>query len=103
MKIGAKILDTIDDVIGHRDKVLLVLSEASISSEWVENEVTKAFEEERRRGRGTIVLFPIRLDDEYSQPMKPGPSSCARATSAISGAGRSTTRIRKRWIGCYAT
>jgi hypothetical protein len=51
MKIGAKILDAIDDAIRARDKVLLVLSAASIASEWVEDEVTKAFAEERERGR----------------------------------------------------
>jgi TIR domain len=44
-----------------RDKVLLVLSERSIASDWVEDEVTKAYAEERRRGM--TVLFPIRLDD----------------------------------------
>ena len=36
MKIGAKILDTIDEAIRLRDKVLLVLSAPSIASEWVE-------------------------------------------------------------------
>lgn len=61
MRIGAKIRDTIDEAIRLRDKVLLVLSEASIASEWVEDEVDKAFEEERAR-RG-VVLFPLRLDD----------------------------------------
>jgi hypothetical protein len=61
MKIGAKILDTLNEAIRLRDKVLLVLSEASIGSEWVEDEVTKAFAEERQRS-GT-VLFPIRVDD----------------------------------------
>jgi hypothetical protein len=61
MKIGAKILDTLDEAIRLRDKVLLVLSEASIVSDWVEDEVTKAFDEERQRG--TVVLFPVRLDD----------------------------------------
>jgi hypothetical protein len=61
MKIGAKILDTIDQAIRSRDKLLLVLSEASIASAWVEDEVTKAFAEERRRG--ITVLFPIRIDD----------------------------------------
>ena len=61
MKIGAKILDALDEAIRLRDKVLLVLSGASIISEWVEDEVTKAFAEERQRG-GT-VLFPVRLDD----------------------------------------
>jgi hypothetical protein len=61
MRIGAKILDTLDEAIRLRDKVLLVLSKASIASEWVEDEVTKAFEEERERSG--VVLFPVRLDD----------------------------------------
>jgi TIR domain/Pentapeptide repeats (8 copies) len=61
MRIGDKIRDTIDDAIRLRDKVLLVLSEASIASDWVEDEVDKAFEEERQRGG--LVLFPIRLDE----------------------------------------
>jgi hypothetical protein len=61
MKIGAKILDTLDEAIRLRDKVLLVLSEASCASEWVEDEVTKAFAEER--ARGDLILFPVRIDD----------------------------------------
>jgi len=61
MPIGGKILDEIDAAIRLRDKVLLILSEHSIKSDWVEDEVTKAFEEERKRGQ--IVLFPLRLDD----------------------------------------
>jgi TIR domain len=61
MKIGAKILDTIDEAIRLRDKVLLIFSEHSIKSDWVEDEVKKAFAEERQRKQ--VVLFPIRLDD----------------------------------------
>jgi uncharacterized protein YjbI with pentapeptide repeats len=61
MPIGGKILDEIDSAIRLRDKLLLILSEHSIKSDWVEDEVTKAFEEERKRGQ--TVLFPIRLDD----------------------------------------
>jgi uncharacterized protein YjbI with pentapeptide repeats len=61
MPIGGKILDTIDEAIRLRDKVLLILSEHSIKSDWVEDEVTKGFAEERRRGH--TVLFPVRLDD----------------------------------------
>jgi hypothetical protein len=61
MKIGAKILDTLDQAIRLRDKVLLVLSEASIASDWVEDEVTKGFAEEQQRGM--TVLFPVRIDD----------------------------------------
>lgn len=61
LPIGAKILDALDEAIRLRDKLLLVLSEHAIASDWVEDEVTAAFEEERTR-KGT-VLFPIRLDD----------------------------------------
>ena len=61
LPIGAKILDGIDEAIRLRDKVLLILSEHSIKSDWVEDEVTTAFEEERKRGQP--MLFPIRLDD----------------------------------------
>ena len=62
LAIGAKILDGLDEAIRLRDKVLLILSEHSIKSDWVEDEVTTAFEEERKRG-GQPMLFPIRLDD----------------------------------------
>jgi len=61
MKIGDRIRSSIDRAIRIRDKLLLVLSENSINSSWVEKEVETAFEEEKRRGRP--VLFPIRLDD----------------------------------------
>jgi uncharacterized protein YjbI with pentapeptide repeats len=61
MPIGGKILDEIDAAIRLRDKLLLIVSEHSIESDWVEDEVTKAFEEERKRKQ--IVLFPIRLDN----------------------------------------
>jgi uncharacterized protein YjbI with pentapeptide repeats len=61
MAIGAKIIDAIDEAIRLRDKVLLILSEHSVASDWVEEEVTRALDEER--SRKTIVLFPIRVDD----------------------------------------
>jgi TIR domain len=58
---GAKTWDAIDEAIRLRDKLLVILSEASIGSDWVEDEVTKAYAEER--DRKTIVLFPVRIDD----------------------------------------
>ena len=63
LPIGGKILDEIDVAIRLRDKVVLVLSEHSIESDWVEDEVKTAFEEERKRKQ--IVLFPLQL---LSQP-----------------------------------
>jgi uncharacterized protein YjbI with pentapeptide repeats len=65
LPIGGKILDEIDAAIRMRDKVVLILSEHSIKSDWVEDEVNTAYEEERKRGQ--TVLFPIRLDDTVMQ------------------------------------
>lgn len=61
MKIGDKIRSEVDRSIRIHDKLLLVLSENSLSSGWVEDECVAAFEEERRRK--TNVLFPVRIDD----------------------------------------
>jgi hypothetical protein len=61
LPIGDRILDALDAAIRLREKVVLILSEHSIKSDWVEDEVTAGFEEERKRGQ--IVLFPVRLDE----------------------------------------
>lgn len=60
MKIGDRIRPTIDEAIRVYDKLLLVLTESSIKSPWVESEVEAAFEKERKQGKR--VLFPIQLD-----------------------------------------
>jgi len=57
----AKTWDAIDEAIKLRDKLLLILSRNSIDSDWVEDEVTKAFTEERDRKQS--ILFPICIDD----------------------------------------
>ena len=62
LKIGDKFRQRIDDAIRLHDKLLVVLSESSVKSAWVESEVEAAFERERRR-EGELVLFPIRLDN----------------------------------------
>ena len=61
LKIGDKIRPEITKAIRVHDKLMLVLTEHSIASEWVEAEVEAALERERREKR--TVLFPIRLDD----------------------------------------
>ena len=58
---GARFRTEIDAEIKSRDRLLLILSERSIRSAWVEKEVETAFEQERLQER--TVLFPIRLDD----------------------------------------
>ena len=61
LPIGAKIWDAIDEAIRVSDKLLVILSEASIASDWVEAEVSKAFADEHERKR--TILHPIRIDD----------------------------------------
>jgi hypothetical protein len=61
MKVGDRFRTMIDISIRIHDKLLLILSENSIASDWVEKEVETAFEKER--DRKTTVLFPIRLDN----------------------------------------
>jgi len=61
LKIGEKFRQRIDEKIRSSDKLLLVLSEHSVESPWVEDEAESALERERREGRS--ILFPIRIDD----------------------------------------
>jgi uncharacterized protein YjbI with pentapeptide repeats len=61
IKIGEEFRQTIDDAIREYDKLLLVLSEHSVRSSWVQDEVEACLERERRQQRQ--VLFPIRLDE----------------------------------------
>jgi uncharacterized protein YjbI with pentapeptide repeats len=60
MKIGEKIRLTIDQSIRMYDKLLLILSEFSMKSSWIEKEVKMVFEEEKKHQE--TVLLPIRLD-----------------------------------------
>ncbi len=61
MKIGDKIYEKIDESIRLYDKLVLVLSETSLASEWVEREVDIALAKEKDSKHR--VLFPLRLDD----------------------------------------
>ena len=68
MKIGDRFRTRIDEAIHVHEKLLLVLSEASLESNWVEKEVETAFEKERMTGQ--TILFPVRLDDEVIKRIK---------------------------------
>jgi hypothetical protein len=63
MKIGLPILTEIDSAIRLHDKLLLILSENSVGSRWVEHEVLAATTKEYQQDRQGRVLFPIRLGD----------------------------------------
>jgi hypothetical protein len=61
LKIGDKFRDRIDESIRLHDKLLLILSENSVSSPWVSDEVEAAIEREHREKR--TILFPIKIDN----------------------------------------
>jgi hypothetical protein len=58
IKAGEKLHEQIDKAIQVYDKLLLILSEASMNSEWVKAEIHRARQKEKG---GKRVLFPIRL------------------------------------------
>ena len=66
--MGDRIRSAIDRAIRLRDKLVLILSEDSVESQWVEKEVESAMEEERERG--AVVLFPLRLDDSVFETQR---------------------------------
>jgi hypothetical protein len=61
LKIGDEFRSRIDESIQVYDRLLLILSEHSVTSRWVQKEVETAFEKEGKEDR--MVLFPIRIDE----------------------------------------
>ncbi|MGI9060496.1 MAG: toll/interleukin-1 receptor domain-containing protein [Ktedonobacteraceae bacterium] len=65
LKPGNYVRKEIDQAIHMQDKLLLILSENSVNSGWVDYEVELALAREIRQKRE--ILFPIRLDNEVLQ------------------------------------
>jgi hypothetical protein len=58
---GKKIREQIDEAIRVYDRLLLILSEHSMNSEWVKTEIAHARQKEKEKNDGCQVLFPITL------------------------------------------
>jgi hypothetical protein len=65
LKIGDKFRVRIDESIRLYDKLLLILSEHSVRSPWVETEVETAFSKEHKTGK--FALFPVKLDNTVEE------------------------------------
>jgi hypothetical protein len=66
IKGGEKLHEQLETAIRSYDKLLIVLSEASLQSTWVQDELRKAFREEyesESAGKKKRKLFPVRLCD----------------------------------------
>jgi hypothetical protein len=69
LKRGDRFQERIEESIRVYDKVMIVLSEASVKSRWVEREVNAAREREDRENR--LILFPVRLDEAVMEAPQP--------------------------------
>lgn len=61
LEVGQSLMTQIDRGMQAHDKVLLVISDASVRSSWVNAEIDNALRLEQARNK--TVLFPIYLDD----------------------------------------
>jgi TIR domain/Pentapeptide repeats (8 copies) len=77
LKIGDRFQERIEESIRLYDKVMIVLSEASVQSRWVEREVNAAREREHRENR--VVLYPIRIDDAVMDAPEPWAADIRRS------------------------
>lgn len=77
LKTGDRFQETIEKSIGVFDKVMIVLSRASVKSLWVEREINAAREREDREN--CAVLFPIRIDDTVMRAPQPWAADIRRS------------------------
>jgi len=76
LKIGEKFWHRIDESIRVYDKLMVVLSQHSVESEWVEREVVSALEKEGQQQK--LVLFPITLDEAFKHASAPWAANIRR-------------------------
>jgi len=79
-RTGETIRTRIDEPIRVYDKLVIVLSENSIQSQWIEQEVEMAFAKEKEQNKA--VLFPIRVDNNVMM-IKTGWPALIRKTRHI--------------------
>jgi TIR domain len=77
LKIGEKVWYRIDESIRLYDKLLVILSQHSVDSAWVEREVMAALEKEQDYQK--LVLFPITLDEQVMQSNLPWAADIRRS------------------------
>jgi hypothetical protein len=69
LRSGEPFQESIEESIRQSEKVVVVLSKASLNSPWVAREVNAAREREDRENRS--VLVPIRLDETFRDAWQP--------------------------------
>jgi hypothetical protein len=69
LRMGDRFQEGIEDAIRQYEKVIVVVSEASLKSRWVEREVLAARDREDMENRA--VLIPIKIDDAIAKARQP--------------------------------
>jgi uncharacterized protein YjbI with pentapeptide repeats len=77
LKIGDRFQERIEESIHTYDKLVIVLSESSVQSRWVEREVNSA--REREDLENGAVLFPIRIDEAVMRAPQPWAADIRRS------------------------
>lgn len=95
MKPGDRMLNVVDQAIRLHDKLLLLCSEASLTSWWVQDEITKALEKERRDGRDIII--PLLLDRYLLDEWDHGLASQVRSRLAADFTDRSDEAFEREF------
>lgn len=92
-------IDQVDRIIRFRDKFLLVISEESMSSEWVETEIYQARQRENKDDGASSSQFGYARSTRYGTgsawaptPGATWPGKSASTSSRTSPTGRTTTR-----------
>ena len=76
LKSGDRFRQRIDEAIRLHDKLLLILSEHSVRSDWVREEVESCMEREQREKKN--LLFPITLDEAVTNASEASAASIRR-------------------------
>ena len=104
---GKKLHEQIDEAIRVYDRLLLILSDHSMSSEWVKTEIANARQREIREKHQ--MLFPIsvvpfeRVKEWKAFDADTGKDSAPKSvdtSSPTSPTGRTTTATNRRFRGC---
>ena len=95
VRIGDSFRQRIDESIRIHDKLLLILSENSVRSDWVRAEVEAALKRERCKKK--IVLFPIRIDDAVMETAQAWAAMHRRLRSRI----WSQSQVPPRMTVCF--
>ena len=99
LKIGSRIRASLDESIRKHEKLLLVLSQASIQSPWVEQEVETCLDRDTTEGTS---LFPVMIDSTVLEVANGWPAHVRRSRHIGDfREWRQKSRMKRGWIASF--